>query len=179
MITIAELLSQQVRDTHGTLIAITQDLDQPQVQWQPPGTANPIAGTWAHAIITEDIITNQVIRNSDPFAVSTWENQTGLSAMPPGLGEDNVTNYQTWVSEVMMELDQFRNYMQAVFVESETLLSKLSEKELSQEVDASIVGMDSRPVYSVVYNGLISHTENISGEISALKGIQGLQGYPW
>lgn len=177
--TIIELLGQQVRDTRATLIGTTQDITEEVAHWQPPGTAHSIAATWAHAIFIEDLITNQILQSSQPLYQSQWRDRTGVNKLQPQPGDNWEEGYAKWAQEAKIMLDQFREYNQAVFAATDSFLNSVTAVDVIKMIDATAIGMGQRAMYSVISNGIIAHTDNIVGEISALKGVQGFKGYPW
>jgi hypothetical protein len=50
---------------------------------------------------------------------------------------------------------------------------------LNKGVDMSAFGMGERKAYDFIGNIIISHIHQIMGEISVLKGVQGLKGFPF
>ena len=62
---------------------------------------------------------------------------------------------------------------------SEEYVASLSDTDLDQEIDMSMFGMGNKKLSSFLGGLVIGHTRDIMGEISVLKGIQGLRGYPF
>ena len=57
-------------------------------------------------------------------------------------------------------------------------LSLLAPEDLDQTADLSNLGMGHVTRAWIFSRLIIGHMDNICGEISCLKGLQGLQGYP-
>ena len=125
-------IREDFRWAHSLLELVVQDVTPEQADWQPPGLANPIGATYAHAVCGEDVIVRQMLRNDEPLLESSWKGRTGISE--PQLSADF-----EWARRVQVEL----------------------------------------PVAWVLSALVISHLNNMAGEISALKGVQGAKGYPW
>ena len=125
-------IREDFRWAHSLLELVVQDVTPEQADWQPPGLANPIGATYAHAVCGEDVIVRQMLRNDEPLLESSWKGRTGISE--PQLSADF-----EWARRVQVEL----------------------------------------PVAWVLSALVISHLNNMASEISALKGVQGVKGYPW
>jgi len=70
--------------------------------------------------------------------------------------------------------EPLKAYAQRVYENSDAFLASLSEADLDKP--------DSFTQQSLGYlvsRALIAHADNLTGEISAAKGFQGLQGYPF
>jgi len=77
--------------------------------------------------------------------------------------------------EVTLDLEKFSEYQEAVFKSTEAYLESLTDDDLDKEIDMSAFGMGMRKLHSVLGGMIIGHTRDIMGEISVLKGIQGLK----
>ena len=62
---------------------------------------------------------------------------------------------------------------------SDAYLASLSDDDLDGQVDLSSFGMGSQQLASFFSRAVIAHADNLTGEISAAKGLQGLRGYPF
>jgi hypothetical protein len=83
------------------------------------------------------------------------------------------------LKEVKVDMKQMREYAKALYSASEEYVASLADKDLSREVDMSMFGMGKRKLGTVLGGLIIGHARDIMGEISAIKGIQGLKGYPF
>ena len=125
-------LREDIRRANGLLEMVVQDVTPELAAWHPPGLANPIGATYAHAVCGADIFIRQILQGGEPLLESSWKGRTGISE--PQLSADF-----EWARRVQVEL----------------------------------------PVAWVLSALVISHLNNMAGEISALKGVQGVKGYPW
>ncbi|HEX9059757.1 MAG TPA: hypothetical protein VF941_06235 [Clostridia bacterium] len=64
-------------------------------------------------------------------------------------------------------------------LEIEAYVASLTDEDLEKDVDMSSFGMETKKVYDFIANLISGHLYPITGEISVLKGIQGLKGYPF
>lgn len=172
-----KILLDQLNDAHnafrGTMEGVTDEI----AHFQPEGTANPIAGTYAHLIFSEDFFIHMLIQGKTPLMEQKeWKDNTGASEVQPSEWE---TAYPKWLREVKVNLDQFRKYQEAVFSASEQYLATLNDEDLEKEIDMSAFGMGGKKLSSVIAGMINGHAHSIMGEISVLKGIQGLKGYPF
>lgn len=170
------LLLEQLRSAHQNLEATMEGVTDEVAAFMPPGTANPIAGTYAHLVFSEDFFINTTLQQKAQLMETEFKDKTGASEVQPQEWE---IEYPRWLKEVKIDLPQMRAYAQAVYANSEKYLESLTDEDLSREVDMSMFGMGNVSVGSVISGFIIGHTNNITGEISVLKGIQGLKGYPF
>lgn len=71
-----------------------------------------------------------------------------------------------------------RAYGQAVFVDTESYIASLSPEDLDREIDVTHWGMGKVPLGAFIGAITLVNTNRHCGEISLLKGLQGLKGYP-
>jgi hypothetical protein len=84
-----------------------------------------------------------------------------------------------WGRALQPDLPALRQYGQTVMADADAYLAQLGDADLDRMVDVSQAGLGMRSV-SWMLNALVaSHLNNMAGEISALKGVQGLRGYPF
>ena len=150
---------------------VMADVDQAQAHWPPPGIANPIASTYAHAICEMDVLVKMLAGKPILFE-TTWEGKTGISE--PQLDQDF-----EWVRRVEVDLDLAREYARAVYQHTDAALAELSPADLERELDLSANGLGIQTVGWCISALVTGHLHNMAGEISALKGMQGIQGYPF
>jgi hypothetical protein len=175
IINLSQILLDQVKQTHKYLEQTMDEVTDEVAQFQPPGTANPIAGTYAHLVFTEDYVINKMLQNKAPLFETTWKDMTGASELQPS---DWVNEYPKWLRRVKLQLAEFKKYALEVFENSEAYIKSLSDKDLERMVKAEWGGND-RSVADILGMMVLAHANNIMGEIAVLKGIQGLKGYPF
>ncbi len=142
-----------------------------QAHWTPPGTANPIAATYVHAIASEDLAINMVLKAGSPLYASEWAEKTGISEVQP------LTTAE-WARRVRIDLPATRGYAQAVHAATDTYLATLTDEDLARVLDLTSFGLGQMTVGTVLNRMVLGHIDNMTGEISVLKGIQGAKGYP-
>lgn len=172
----AQILLDQLKDAHKWLEATMEGVDDKVAAFMPPGKANPIAGTYAHLVMSEDFFINGLLKGKTPLMQSEYKDKTGASELQPTEWEKA---YPKWLREVKVDVQVLRRYALAVYAASESYLGSLNDADLSREIDLSSFGMGKLPLSAVIGGFVIGHARDIMGEISVLKGIQGLKGYPF
>ncbi len=170
------LLLDQLKEAHNYMNQTMEGVTNEVAAFMPPGKANPIAGTYAHLIFSEDFFISTMIRHNQPLFETEFKDKTGASEIQPSEWEHA---YPKWLKEVKVDIEQMNTYAKAVYASTEHYLASLTDEELEKEVDMSAFGMGNRKLANVLGMMIIMHTNNIMGEISVLKGIQGLKGYPF
>jgi hypothetical protein len=70
-------------------------------------------------------------------------------------------------------------YAQAVYVATDEYLAGLEESDLERIIDLTEQNYGKWTLAAYILNFVLAHVRDIMGEISALKGVYGLQGYPF
>ena len=156
----------------GSLGAMMDECDEGALhKTLPQATVTSIASIYAHAIFSEDFITQGMLKGTAPiYKTDGWEAKTGV-AMPatPGMNPE-------WAATVKMDLPAFREYAKAVHAATNAYLDSVSDADLQTKLQTPI-GEQTKEW--VVANLLGTHLPQHAGEIAALKGVQGLKGLPF
>jgi hypothetical protein len=170
------LLREQVRAAHEYLDETMADVTAEQAQWAPPGKATPLGANYLHLIQTEDMIINGALQKKQTLAESTWAGKIGASEpMPTPPWEE--ADYFAWSRRVQVDLPQLREYGKAVYAASDDYMATLSPDDLGKTADLSSLAMSPVTVAWVLSRYVAGHADNICGEASCLKGLQGAKGY--
>jgi hypothetical protein len=145
--------------------------------WIPPGRANPVGATYAHVVFSEDRAINVMLRHGQPLYATTWAGRTGVSDVMPERDE-NWDDYAPWTRRVTVDVPVVRAYAQAVYATSEAYLAALAPDATEASLNLSGIGLGEVTQGWVLSRLVIGHTDNITGEISCLKGLHDLRGYP-
>ena len=172
------LLRTVVADARRVLDATMADVTQAQVDYIPPGLANPLGATYAHVVWSEDMTVQGMFRQLPPLFAAAWSGRTGLSESMPAPGPD-WAKYPAWTRSVRIDLPALRAYGQAVGFETDAWIAGLSEADLDRPLDLSFAGLGQQTVASAISLLIANHLGTETGEISVLKGIQGARGYPF
>ncbi len=166
------ILRQQYKECNEWLEATMAGVTPEQAHWKPAGSANPLGATYAHALMTQDYVANLAINGGAPLAATTWANKVGISEPPP---TDEITAWAQWARLVQVDLQALKAYGQAVAASVDQMLTSLTDTELSRSVETPF---GASTVQFLISGAIIGHTHNHTGEISCLKGLQGVKGYP-
>ena len=160
-------LREQMQTLHSILEAAIGDCPQDKAAKKLPGSAiNSIRAIYAHTIFGEDGLLNGLMRGQKPvYFAGGWADKIGLE-MPQGAMEPN------W--DISLDLDLFRQYASEVYKATYDYLDTATDADLEKIVDAGFA--PPMPARSFVANILAWHVATHQGEISALKGVQGLDG---
>lgn len=158
-----------MKENHGWLEATLQGVTPEQAHWKPAGKANPIAASYAHVVCGEDAIVNVMLKGGAPLMATSWAGKTGASEPPPP--DDK---WFDWGRRVKVDLNAMRKYAQAVYANTDAYLASVKESDFSKLMQGPTGQM---PLLAFL-NILVTHPRDFTGEISAVKGLQGLKGYP-
>ncbi len=167
------LLSQQVRSAHEIVEGTVADLTLEQAKWDPAGKAIAAGPLYAHVSAAEDFFLNMVV-GRQPLAMGAYAGKTGVSEPHPMGG-----GYDEWAKRVKIDLPQLREYVQAVFKNTEDYVTGLKPEELDREVDLTNAGLGKMSLGAFITVTSVIHPSNHIGEISCIKGLQGAKGYPF
>lgn len=139
------------------------DLSSEQLQHRGESwTIQPIAGVYAHVVAAEDQMVNGTLREQ----ASVWETG-GWGAKS---GQD--------AADANTDIATLREYAQAVYAETDSWLASLSEADLNRMINVPWAG-GGISVGQFLSSVITWHTIQHSGEICALKGVQGEKGLPF
>lgn len=160
---------------HQTLEATMADVTDELANKPAPGRANPIGAAYAHVLHAEDAIVNGLLKGKPPFWTAGWAGRSGIDRpMPmPGVVEGDIGE---WYHGVRVELAPMREYARAVYANTLAYLETAGDAELGREIETSIGTMTAT---TIVADLVIAHCNQLCGEISAIKGANGLKGYPF
>jgi hypothetical protein len=133
-----------------------------------------IAANYAHVVSSEDMGIQQLLRGRALLATTNWAGRTGVSEMPP-LGPRG--DLKAWSHRATVDLSALQRYGQAVYAATDEYLASLAPEALSHPVDLRAWGLGVGSVL-LVLTVLLGNASMHCGEISCLKGVQGLKGYP-
>jgi hypothetical protein len=166
----ATQLRQDFKSAQGFLEGTVQGVTDDQARQRAPGATHPIGVHYAHVAFSEDGIVNGMVRKGAPLFASRFAGKTGASeAPPPGPA------WGDWSKSVQIEMSALREYANAVFAETDAWLATAKPEELAAQVDMGPAGQFTvSSLLGIMVGNRWMHT----GEISCLKGLGGMQGYP-
>jgi hypothetical protein len=151
---------------------VTADLTVAQAHEIPSGIANPIGATYAHAIASADAVIHGMLGGGTPLFASTWSGRTGIS-------DPQWSQTPDWARTVQIDLPALGAYAAAVFAAIDGYVASLDAAGFERELDLTGFGLGVHTVSWVLSALVTGHIHNMSGEISALKGVLGSKGYPF
>lgn len=172
--TAVELLRQQLADAHHSMEATIGDITPEALNFNDTNKAIPAGAAYAHSVIEEDMILSQMLAQKDtvykgdPAAI-------GVSEMIPQMSEWD--KHEAWYKSVTVDLPKFKKYAQEVYKATDAWLATLKDEDLDREITRPMIG--KKNLAFLITNFIILHIANLTGEISAAKGFQGLKGYPF
>ena len=154
-----ELLQFSLGAAFDILGQVTAGLTQEQADWRPPGMANSITSVYSHILTYVDYYVRTY------FVAGQPQPQT-VESRPDEL----------WLRDVQADLSELHTYADQVRSKAQEWLSSLTPEDLEPRVLTTAGEVN---VGQAVALFLIWHINAHCGEISAIKGCQGLKGYPW
>lgn len=139
--------------------------------WQPEGKPHPIGAEYVHVVTTEDFLVNSILKETHPLMTTDYAGKVGFSEPPPQGNRD------AWARSLKVDLGAVNTYAQAVYAATDSYLMSISDPDLEKTLDLTPLGFGTQSV-SFVLNLVILNVYSHSGEISCLKGLNGVQGYP-
>ena len=163
-----EVIRHQVASVRRFVDGILDGLTDEQLNWSPPGTANPIGVSWLHLLTVEDSFIQSTIQGKPRL----WESQdwTARTGIHPRAGDE------TWdrIKQTPFTVAPLRAYGAAVREATDAYISGMTADDLDRAVTVNNAEMPVAQMLSM----LACHTTGHAGDIAAIKGIQGLKGLP-
>ena len=167
------LLKLQFKNAHETLESTMQDVAPEVAGVRELGKALPVGAAYAHAVCSEDILLSKFVVHKDTIMKDAGS--IGLSEAMPGF--DQWDKHAMWAQNVVVDLEKFKNYAKEVYAATDSYLNTLKDEDLDLEIDMGQFG--TYKLGFVLSSMFLLHIANLTGEISAAKGLQGLKGYPF
>jgi hypothetical protein len=169
-----ELTQYALGNAFGILGQVTADLTQEQADWMPTGIANPIGALYWHTISGADEVVYKWCRGQEPLHQKDgWrEKVLTVSAPEPEHGGD----YLAYMRAIRVDLPVLHEYAKAVAATTQDWLASLTPEDLERKLNTPIGELN---LAQMLETFVIWHINAHCGEISALKGCQGVKGYPF
>jgi hypothetical protein len=171
-VNVQESVRTQLGFWHGVVDGMVADCGPDVAHKNVDGaTITSIAAVYAHVVFSEDAIVHGMLQGKPTiYQNDGWEAKTGV-AFPgpmPSLGD--------WAKSLQMNVPAFQQYAKEVWAATDAYLSSVSEADLEKKVQTPAGEQNVAWAISVI---LGTHTPQHTGEIAALKGVQGLKGLPF
>ena len=165
-----EFIRGLIADAHHQADDAMKDTTAAEFNWAPPGTANPISAILVHYLTSEDFFIQTVIQGKRQlWEEGGWSEKTGVKNVPGYGGNWDEFKHKTLAMEPVL------SYQQAVRAATDSYLKTLTPPELERKVKFAGGDQPTITVLSLLARHVIFH----SGEIAALKGVQGSKGLPY
>jgi hypothetical protein len=146
---------------------IIKGLTKGELIWAPPGVVNPIGTTLLHVMTGEDRLIQSVLQGKPSlWEVDKWHERIGVISLPVR-GHDWAGVDLTWLRAPALFA-----YAQVVEQTTTAYLHLLNNNDLEEQVD--VYGQEQSRAEALF--SIIIHNTSHTGEIAALKGLQGMQG---
>ncbi len=167
---VVDYIQRQIASARRLCDAAMDSTTEEQFNWTPPGTANPIRASFMHYVGGEDLFVQTYFQGKPRiYETGNWGEKIGLAQLPGRSGNWDEAIHQA------VPLGPALDYQSAVRAATEEYLSRLTPQELDRTVDFA-----GRPrSVADVLATLAVHVTFHAGEISALKGVQGVKGLPF
>lgn len=154
-------------DAHRMVDIAMQDLTPEVAHFEPGGTTNTIAQLLAHVSMGEDNAFNRVLQGGQSIIeAENWYARTGI---PEGRGA-------IWQKGWTLNVEALAEYREKVKASSLAYLEKLDVSSLDKDVEWF---NGPRPASNIIQVVVTNHVLGHAGEISTIKGLQGLKGLPF
>lgn len=167
-------LEEQWGSTRWYFEATADGVSVEQLYWVPPGTANSILTAYVHTVYETDEFVQGLFQERELLATGMWAGKMGVSKALP----HDRTTWREWTGAAGVDQPALKAYSEAVFDAAGRYISGLKPEDLDRQVDLSAIGLGQQSLNWSLYNLVIGHVQSHTGDISALKGLQGLKGFP-
>lgn len=134
----------------------------------PGSLANPFGATWAHAVITQDLLLVGWLQGREPvYRAGGWRGKTGFE-----LPDSPVITHE-WAEALRVDAEGLRGYAADVRAAVDGYLAEAPAEALLEEVS---FGPKPRTKAWVFGTLGVWHVSSHQGELAALLGMEGLQG---
>ncbi|MDQ6833795.1 MAG: hypothetical protein M3008_10370, partial [Chloroflexota bacterium] len=86
--------------------------------------------------------------------------------------------FDEWSRTTQFDVPALRAFGKAVFANTESYIASLTPEDLDREIDLTSWGMGKVPLGVFIGGITLANTNWHCGEISLIKGLQGMKGYP-
>jgi uncharacterized damage-inducible protein DinB len=155
----------QVEGALDFLATCAKEMDEAQYNHKPEGKCNPAGKLHAHALSGADFFVTAMLAGQAP----KWPEFASQTGLP-------VNAREIWGSDVTIKPSVMEAYANAIKDPILAYIDTLSDEDLDREIDTRFAGTQT---VAWVLQLVASHTLGHAGEISAVKGTQGLQGLPF
>jgi hypothetical protein len=195
----AELIHHSLAFAFELLEQLVTNLTQEQADWLPPSNAIPIGALYWHTVgYTDQLVHEWCMEPFVDLTIEEWfeakraERELGMGqaplrhsagwqekaviALPPENPEDPYWDLRPVRGGLRVDLPALHDYARTTAQTLQSWVASLTPEDLERSISTPI---GDYKLDSFLEIFIISHINVHCGEISALKGCQGLKGYPW
>ena len=144
---------------------IADGMTPEQYNWKPAGTANAVAKTHVHAMTSVDFFITGTLASGE----MGWKKFAAAQGLPPNPME-------IWGYAGEVSLEAMKEYSRGVQQAALAYVGGLNDSDLDREVDTAFFGKQT-VAFMIGLAGI--HAMGHGGDMSAVKGLQGLKGLPF
>jgi hypothetical protein len=172
-----DILKKQLHTARESFEGTMSDVSDEILHQAPGGTAFPVGSIYAHLVFSEDLIVHSMAQGKPTLAETTFKDTTGASSPLPPWDENWAAANTAWANSVQIDLPKLKEYAQAVYAETDAYINSLTEEDLDKEIELG--GWGKKTIAELLSSFLIAHTNQLMGELAAVKGVHGAKGYPF
>lgn len=194
-----ELLHFSLENSFDVLKQVVSDLTQEQADWMPPGKTSPISSLYWHIVAYADQVVHEICM--PPFQDISYNEwlEARLAKQDLGMGQTPLRQRAGWQEKVVLSLppeDPEDPFWDVRIMREGLRVDLQALNEYAREVAQTLLNwVDTlsredleRLIFTPTGDYKLGHfldffiiwNNNVHcGEISAVKGLQGLKGYPW
>ena len=161
----------QYRMAQSWLEGTVEGMTDEQFNFQPGGSAYSAGSNYLRHVAELDGTISAKLTGNAPLLAGTFSGSIGPVAPPQG-------DKSEWAKSTTFDMAAVREYGNAVYQATDDYLAGLSDSDLDSTVDLSDWGRGEQPK-TFLLDLFILDCGAHTGEISAIKGVQGLKGYPF
>ena len=158
------LVKQQVATARREFNGVMQDVSQDMGNWQPPGVANSIVDLYLHTTLGADRAVSRI--TGKPALIDQWAAKMKIPAEFRHTPEAS--------RALRADVATLKQYGEAVAGAVDGMLASFKDADLDRMLDSP---RGPAPITNTLTYNLITHVAEHTGEISAIKGLQGAKGY--
>ena len=163
-----ELIRQASENAHQGFEGSIADVDNELALWQPGGTAHPMGSRYAHMVVVEDIVIQEVLQGATALCDSGFAGKAGLDDPHRA-----IITTEEWAHHVQVDMGALRENAQATYAQTNEYLQSIEDDDLEREIDLSNAGLGVMSLGMVLLTLVFAHGRDVIGEISATKGVKG------
>jgi hypothetical protein len=165
-----DMIRDSIQSSIRLMKGMTAGMTDEELHWNPPGTAHSVAAIYAHAALSTGWQIHSLFEGETPHFAGNWAGKTGVSDPQPNQTLE-------WAQTVQLDMPVFQEYATVIFDETLAYCDNLSDEDFVRPIDLSVIDAGEQPLSWCLSVVVVNHLNQLAGEISAVKGVQGLKGY--